>query len=122
MIIVTYLVNRSFELGIFPDKLKISVVKPVHTGRQKKLNNYRSITLIPIIAKVFEKSYYNIFSAYLNKYKLIYKNQSEFKKNKSTTLKTFNLIKNNITQNINRSRATVALFFDMTKGLRLYQP
>ncbi len=43
--------------GIFPDKLQISKIISIH----KKLNdhlftNYRPISLLPVISKIFEKS------------------------------------------------------------------
>ena len=42
--------------GIFPDKWKMSNVCPVHKKKSKNLKeNYRAISLLPILSKIFEK-------------------------------------------------------------------
>jgi hypothetical protein len=42
------LVNASIREGIFPSKLKKSVVKPMYkNGEKEEAINYRSITLVP---------------------------------------------------------------------------
>ena len=44
----TYICNKSFESGIYPDNTKISKVIPVLTaGNKSKCNNYRPIALLP---------------------------------------------------------------------------
>jgi hypothetical protein len=47
----------SIREGIFPSKLKKSVVKPVYkNGEKEEAINYRPITLVPALSKVLEKS------------------------------------------------------------------
>ncbi len=42
--------------GIFPDKLKIAKINPIYKKDDDNLfNNYRPISLLPAISKVFEK-------------------------------------------------------------------
>jgi hypothetical protein len=41
--------NASFEAGVFPDRLKIAVVKPTHKkGSKEDIKNYRPILLLPV--------------------------------------------------------------------------
>ena len=49
--------------GIFPTKLKIAKVKPLFKKDDNSLfENYRPISLLPAISKVFEKAaYYQIY-------------------------------------------------------------
>ncbi len=47
--------------GIFPDKLKISKIIPMHKKENENLfTNYRPISLLPAISKILKK--YNIQS------------------------------------------------------------
>ena len=66
--ILTKLFNSSIENNVFPDELKRADVIPVH----KKSNttdkeNYRPISLLPSISKVFEKIIYNQLEKFMNK-------------------------------------------------------
>ena len=50
------LINESISLGIFPTELKIANVIPIFKkGEKTNLNNYRPISLLPVISKIFEK-------------------------------------------------------------------
>ena len=51
---ITLIINQSLTMGIFPDKLKIAKVTQVYKKCDKKLiNNYRPISVLPVISKVF---------------------------------------------------------------------
>ena len=51
--------NKSYDLGIFPSILKYAKVIPLYkTGPKHLVNNYRPISLLSPIAKVFEKLLY----------------------------------------------------------------
>lgn len=48
--------NQSIEQGIFPQPLKHATVIPIYkNGPKDKLGNYRPISLLSIISKIFEK-------------------------------------------------------------------
>lgn len=117
--IMTYLINLSFSLGIFPESLKLSIVKPLYkTGEKSDVNNYRPITLIPIFSKIFEKCMYKRLIEFCNKFNIIRKEQFGFQKNKSTTLAIYSLLKIVLT-NINHNYFTTGLFFDLSKAFDL---
>ena len=51
-----YLINMSLDTGIYPDKLKIVKVIPIHKGEcSLDLNNFRPISLGSIFDKIIEK-------------------------------------------------------------------
>ena len=63
---LTLIVNQSLTTGIFPDQLKIAKVLPVHKQNETTaMDNYRPISLLPSISKVFEKTAHIQLSNYL---------------------------------------------------------
>ncbi|KAJ8733168.1 hypothetical protein PYW08_001466 [Mythimna loreyi] len=62
---LSFIINLCIEEGTFPDKLKISVIKPVFKkGDKTNMSNYRPIALIPIFGKIFEKVMFNCLYIY----------------------------------------------------------
>ena len=54
--VLSEIINDSFSQGIFPDSLKIAKVIPLFKdGLKSQLSNYRPISLLPLISKIFEK-------------------------------------------------------------------
>ena len=46
---LVHLINSSFVSGIFPDKLKVSKVRPLFKkGDKSKMSNYRPRALLPV--------------------------------------------------------------------------
>ena len=53
---ITITLNQSLNTGIFPEKLKIAKVIPIHKKEDPSLlENYRPISILPSISKIFEK-------------------------------------------------------------------
>ena len=77
--------NKSLDSGIFPDKWKIAKITPIHKSDAKNdPNNYRPISVLPIVAKVFEKIAFDQLYAYLTENNILTKFQSGFRANHST--------------------------------------
>ena len=52
---LTVIFNKSIETGIFPDDLKVACISPIYKGESKtECSNYRPISVISVVAKVFE--------------------------------------------------------------------
>jgi hypothetical protein len=64
-LILLELVDASIREGIFPSKLKKSVVKPIYKNGGKEAINYRQITLVPTLSEVLEKVIANQLIAFL---------------------------------------------------------
>lgn len=74
-----------------------------------------TVTLIPVISKIFEKVFYVRLQKFLDKNKTLAIEQNGFRPNKSTALAAFTLVKK-VLNNINNKIPTVALFLDMSKA------
>lgn len=117
--VLTYLINLSFESGNYPQRLKLSVVKPIHKkGSKKDMKNYRPITLVPIIAKIYEKCMFTRLMNYCLALNLINKDQYGFQRHKSTDLAIFALL-NEVLTSIDTKKLTTVLFLDMSKAFDL---
>ena len=57
---LTLIINQSLLTSIFPNKLKIAKVIPIYKkGDPRMMGNYRPISLLSAISKVFKKTYIN---------------------------------------------------------------
>ena len=57
---ITIILNHSLRTGIFPDKLKIAKVIPLHKKDDlTSISNYRPISILPSISKIFERVMFN---------------------------------------------------------------
>ena len=79
------IINKSFSFGLFPGSLKSAKITPIFKKENKQLyTNYRPISSLPFISKVFERCMANRIVSFFEKFKLFSDKQFGFLKNKST--------------------------------------
>ena len=107
--------NKSTKHGIFPKNLKIGKVCPIYKGKGSKSDpdNYRPISLLSVIARLFEKLIHEQLFPYFNDY--LYKNQSGFRPKYSTQTALLNTT-NQWFLNIDRNDYNLAVFLDLRKA------
>ena len=82
---IMQILNLSISLSTVPDKSKISKLKPLFKkGSRTDPKNYRPISLLPLISKIFERAIHDQLQHFLEENKILYKYQSGFRKNHST--------------------------------------
>jgi hypothetical protein len=82
---ITYICNKSILSGIFPDRMKFSIVKPIYKkGNKMNPTNYRPIPLLISFSRFFEKALYIKLTEYFNSNKLLAGNQFGFRKGIAT--------------------------------------
>ena len=90
-----YVFNVLIENGVYPGIFKKARIVPIHkSGNKHDVGNYRLISTLLILNKIFEKIIYQRINSFINTSGIISEYQYGFKKNSSTTLAVFNFITN----------------------------
>lgn len=111
-----HIMNLSFQSGIFPDDLKVAVVKPLFKkGARDNLGNYRPISLLSSFAKVFEKVLANRFVKFFRKFDVFAGCQHGFMKGKSTETSVFELTCK-IFESLEKGEVPIAIVLDLAKA------
>ena len=112
---LTHIINLSFSSGVVPDDWKTSRVVPLFkSGNREEMDNYRPISIFPVISKIAEKVLYHQLFSYLNANTLLSSCQSGFRKDFSTeTAVTFFV--DEIRRNVDNGLLTGAVFIDLKK-------
>lgn len=110
------LINSIFKTGQCPVEFKKAIITPLHKkGDKKCLSNYRPISLLSTISKIFEKSVKTRLSAYLNKYNILSKSQFGFRENFSTNDAIVTLV-NQIYDSIDSAKPSICIFLDLARA------
>ena len=109
-------INNSMSTGVFPDSLKIARIVPIHkSGSKRDTNNFRPISILPTLSKVFEKVMHKRMMKFIEKYKLLYSDQYGFRNRKSTSdaiLKFTDLCY----EALNDKKSTISVYLDFSKA------
>ena len=90
---VTFICNHSITNSVFPSKWKEAKVTPLHkNGPHEEVNNYRPISILPVLSKVLEKHVHESLSDFLHEYNLLHKTQSGFRTQHSCETALVNMI------------------------------
>ena len=113
---LAHIFNLSINLGIFPEKLKMSKVIPIHKSNSKSdFSNYRPISLLPVISKILEKIIYTRLNDYVHKNNIISSTQHGFIEKKSTTSATLCLTDYTLNA-LDNNKFTIGIFLDLSKA------
>lgn len=113
---LSYVINCTLNTGIFPDKLKISRVRPVYKkGDHTEFSNYRPIAILSNLSKVFERIIFKRVINFVEDHSILLDAQFGFRKNRSTTGAIYTAV-NKIINELNNSKETLALFLDLSKA------
>ena len=113
---LTQVINQSLSTGIFPDKLKIAKILPIYKKEENNIfDNYRPISLLPTLSKVFERIVYNQLYSYFIQNKLLYFSQHGFRKLHSTETASLEFT-DRIIQHLDNGKIPIAIFIDLSKA------
>ena len=101
---------------IFPDKLKIAKVIPLlKKGDDTIFHNYRPISILPAISKMFERVMFCHIHKHFHSNNIYYDNQYGFREKHSTELATLEII-DRIVQELDQSATPLNIYLDLSKA------
>ena len=113
---LTLLINQCLHTGVYPSQLKMSRVKPLFKSGDKSLfSNYRPISLLPSLSKIFERVIFDQLLAYFTNNNLLCLNQFGFRPGHSTELAALRLVDHLITEK-DRNRVPTNIYIDLSKA------
>lgn len=116
---LTDLFNLSLNTCSIPVIWKTARVTPIFKGGDHTdLSNYRPISILCTIAKVFEKIIFRQLQIYLNHFNILCVNQSGFRPGYSTTTALLKFT-NDVFSSLDQSQYTGAIFLDLSKAFDL---
>ena len=116
---VTYFINLAISTGDVPSQRKEAKVTPIYkTERKDDENNYRPISVLPLISKVMERAVQVQLLAFLDENKILSVFQSGFRKKYSTETAVVYLV-DLIFEHMDWQQLTGAALIDLKRPLIL---
>lgn len=111
--ILSNIINECMVNGTFPSCLKGAIVIPIHKKDSKVITgNYRPISLLSNISKIFEKILHKRLYSFLDQQSIIYQKQYGFRKAHSTN----HAITETIRAALDNNEFAVGIFVDLQKA------
>ena len=112
---LTHIWNLSLSRGIFPEQLKIANVILLYKSDDSMLfNNYRPVSVLCVVSKIFEKIMYNRVTTFLEMFQILHGNQYGFRKKSSTHVALLTFI-DKVIQAIENGEYAIGVFLDFSK-------
>ena len=113
---ITHIVNLSLSTGQFPDSCKLAVVTPIFKGGDcSDPNDYRPISILPIISKCIEFCVNGQLTDYFEENKILTNHQFGFRKNHSTTYLTLDMF-DELFDSKHKGNTPAIIFLDIKKA------
>ena len=108
--------KASLEEAVFPEINKIAkVILVFKIGDKENVENYRTISTLPVFSKVLERIMYNRSYEYFMNNNLLYQNQFDFEIINLTEHATLQFTRD-IAQNFDNGKFTLGFFIDLSKA------
>ena len=102
--------------GKYPEIFKVARITPIHKcGSKTDHRNYRPISNLPTLNKIFEKLIHKRLYSFFTEQKILSESQFGFMKKKSTSQANLTVVKNTI-PTFSQKKYTIAIFIDNSKA------
>jgi len=114
--LLSHIINLSFAQGAFPHELKIANIIPIFKAGEKDIiGNYRPVSLLTTVSKVFEKAFYKRLSSFVTHHKILYNLQFGFRESHSTHMAVIKLL-DRVIDSLDKGEFAAAIFLDFSKA------
>ena len=113
---IAKIINVGYRTSTFPNCMKTTVIKPLHKKKSTDdIANYRPISILPTLSKVFERAATNQMVSYLESNNKINKNQHAYRSKHSTVTCLVEVL-NYIYKLVDQKRCTALASLDLSKA------
>ena len=113
---LTHLINLSLQTGLFPKAWKLAKIVPTYqSGSHSSFDNYKPISVLPVLSKIIEKAAHQQVMEYFEENKLLSAFQFGFRPKLSTELAA-TLLLDDIRKNVDEGKLVGAAFIDLWKA------
>ena len=110
------LFNKSLTAGIYPEAWKEAIVQPIfkNKGSSSDTNNYRPISLLPCISKIFEKIIFDRIYKHISQHSLLTEKQSGYRPGHNTQMQLM-YFANKLYKSLDSGHDFTAIYLDISK-------
>ena len=113
---LVHIINISLTTGLVPNYMKIAKVIPIYKkGQKDDVSNYRPISLLTLISKIFERIIYIRTVNFFKKSDIFSNFQFGFRENHSTTHALLSFVEK-VTHALDTFSHTIGIFLDFSKA------
>ena len=113
---IVHFMNLCLGQSVFPTSLKRAVIKPIYKAGDKQLfNNYRPISLLPVISKLLEKLIYIRLNGHLTFNDIMCNNQFGFRSGMNTYMPLL-ILQDKITSAFENNSIMCGIYLDLRKA------
>ena len=110
------IMNQIFSSGIFPNSMKVAKVIPLYKKNERNVfDNYRPVSILSSVSKVFEKIMHNQIYEHFSSRNLFYPSQYGFRRNHSTEYAAMELVERIINE-MDNNNIPINIFMDLSKA------
>ena len=114
--VLAKIINSGYSCNIFPDCMKKAKIKVIHKKEcTEEISNYRPISILPTLSKIFERSAVNQIVNYLETNKILSSCQHAYRRHHSTVTCLFEAV-NYIYKFIDDKKWTAVASLDLSKA------
>ncbi len=110
------LFNHCFSTGFYPNELKIAKVVPIFKkGDPTDPGNYRPISVLPLINKIFEKIIFARLNSFFTSKNILHQNQFGFRKAHSTMHALMEMT-DDLQSSLDKGQFSCSIYIDLKKA------
>lgn len=114
--LLSYIINNSFQYGIFPRQLKVALIRPLYkSGNPELKESYRPISLLNSFSKIFELAMCSRLVSFFNNCKIFSNIQHGYLRDRSTQSAIYQFT-SSILNIIEDQKIALGMFLDLSKA------